>query len=114
MSVRKAGVIGIIVISVLVYFAFTKDIPFTNGYQVNAYFTNAANIQPKAQVRIAGVKVGTVRKVERGEGSTTKVVMDLDEKALPIRQDAAARIRFRIFLEGNPFVDLSAGHSGIA
>lgn len=112
MSLRKAGIIGIVVISVLVYFAFTKNIPFTHGYTVNAYFTNAANIQPKAQVRIAGVKVGTVAKVERGNGSTTKVVMSLDKKALPIRQDAAARIRFRIFLEGNPFVDLSPGTPG--
>jgi ABC-type transporter Mla subunit MlaD len=112
MSLRKAGIIGIVVLAVLVYFAFTKNIPFTNGYQVNAYFTNAANIQPKAQVRIAGVKVGTVAKVERGDGSTTKVVMNLDKKALPIRQDAAARIRFRIFLEGNPFVDLSPGTPG--
>lgn len=112
MSLRKAGIIGIVVIAVLVYFAFTKNIPFTNGYQVNAYFTNAANIQPKAQVRIAGVKVGTVAKVERGDGATTKVVMNLDEKALPIRADAAARIRFRIFLEGNPFVDLQPGTPG--
>lgn len=112
MSLRKAGIIGIVVIAVLVYFAFTKNIPFTNGYQVNAYFTNAANIQPKAQVRIAGVKVGTVAKVERGNGATTKVVMNLDEKALPIRADAAARIRFRIFLEGNPFVDLQPGTPG--
>lgn len=112
MSLRKAGVIGIIVISVLVYFAFSKNIPFTNGYEVNAYFTNAANIQPRAQVRIAGVKVGIVKKVERGNGATTKVVMSLDEKALPVRQDAAARIRFRIFLEGNPFIDLSPGTPG--
>lgn len=112
MSLRKAGLVGIVTISVLVYFAFSKNIPFTNGYQVTAYFTNAANIQPKAQVRIAGVKVGTVAKVERGDGSTTKVVMSLDEKALPIRRDAAARIRFRIFLEGNPFVDLSPGTPG--
>lgn len=113
MSLRKAGIIGIVVLSILVYFAFTKSIPFTHGYRVNAYFTNAANIQPKAQVRIAGVKVGTVEKVERGNGSTTKVVMELDEKALPVRQDATARIRFRIFLEGNPFVDLQPGTPGM-
>ncbi|MBJ7458163.1 MAG: MCE family protein [Thermoleophilaceae bacterium] len=112
MSLRKAGLIGIIVLSVLVYFAFSKDIPFTGGYEVNAYFNNAANIQPKAQVRVAGVKVGTVARVERGDGATTKVVMTIDKKALPIRQDAAARIRFRIFLEGNPFVDLQPGTPG--
>jgi ABC-type transporter Mla subunit MlaD len=112
MSLLKAGTIGVIVLSVLVYFAFTKSIPFTHGYRVNAYFTNAANIQPRAQVRIAGVKVGLVEKVERGNGATTKVVLELDKKALPIHQDALAKIRFRIFLEGNPFVDLSPGTPG--
>lgn len=111
-SLRKAGIIGIVVISIVVYFAFTKSIPFTHGYQINAYFTNAANIQPKAQVRIAGVNVGQVTKVERGKGATTKVVMELDKKALPVHQDATARMRFRIFLEGNPFVDLQPGTPG--
>jgi len=109
---RKAGIIGLIVISVLVYFAFTKSIPFTHGYRVNAYFNNAANIQPNAQVRIAGVKVGRVEKVERGEGSTTKVVLELDDTARPVRTDATAKIRFRIFLEGNPFVELQPGTPG--
>lgn len=109
---KKAGIIGILVLSVLVYFAFTKSIPFTHGPRINAYFTNAANIQPNAQVRIAGVKVGRVEKVERGNGSTTKVVMEMDENAMPVRTDATARIRFRIFLEGNPFVDLQPGTPG--
>jgi ABC-type transporter Mla subunit MlaD len=110
MSRRRAGIVGVIVISLLVYFAFTKSIPFTHGYQVNAYFTNAANIQPKAQVRIAGVNVGKVAKVERAEGtSQTRVVLELNKDALPIHKNAAAKIRFRIFLEGNPFVDLSPG-----
>ncbi|MGB1582680.1 MAG: MlaD family protein, partial [Solirubrobacterales bacterium] len=107
MSRRKAGVIGLIVLSVLVYFAFTKDIPFTRGYEVNAYFTNAANIQPKSPVRIAGVNVGRVAKVERAKDSNlTKLVLDLDDEALPIHANATAKVRFRIFLEGNAFVDL--------
>lgn len=113
MSRRKAGVIGIIVISVLVYFAFTKDIPFTRGYEVNAYFKNAANIQPKSPVRIAGVNVGKVSKVERVKGtSLTKLVMDMSDEALPIHANATARVRNRIFLEGNAFVDLNPGTPG--
>ncbi len=111
-ALKKAGIIGIIVLGILVYFAFTKAIPFTHGYRVNAYFTNAANIQPNAQVRIAGVNVGRVEKVERGNGSTTKVVMELEDAAKPLRTDATARIRFRIFLEGNPFIDLQPGTPG--
>lgn len=110
MSRRKAGVIGVIVLSILVYFAFTKDIPFTRGYQVNAYFKNAANIQPKSPVRIAGVNVGTVAKVEREDGSNeTKLVLDLKDDALPLHANATAKVRFRIFLEGNAFVDLNPG-----
>lgn len=110
MSRRKAGIIGILVISVLVYFAFTKDIPFTHGYQVNAYFTNASNIQPKAPVRIAGVNIGKVASVSRAKGSAqTRVTLALNKDALPIHANASAKIRFRIFLEGNAFVDLSPG-----
>lgn len=112
MSRRRAGIIGIVVISVLVYFAFTKDIPFTHGHRINAYFTNAANIQPKSPVRIAGVNVGKVAKVERGEGDKkhqTKLVLDLNKEALPVHENASAKIRFRIFLEGNAFVDLNPG-----
>ncbi len=112
-TTRTAGIVGIIVISVLVYFAFTKNIPFTNGYQFSAYFNNAANIQPKAPVRIAGVNVGKVQKVEKPTpNGQTKVVMELKKDALPIHANASAKIRFRIFLEGNPFVDLSPGTPG--
>ncbi|MFY9487998.1 MAG: MlaD family protein [Solirubrobacterales bacterium] len=110
MSRRRAGAVAIVVISILVYFAFSKDIPFTNGYQVNAYFDNAVNIQPKSPVRISGVNVGKVSKVVRDKGSSrVKLVMDLDDDALPIHTDATAKIRFRIFLEGNAFVDLRPG-----
>lgn len=112
MSLMKAGIIGIVVISILVYFAFTKSIPFTGGNEINIYFTNAANIQPKAPVRIAGVNVGKVKSVERGNGSTTKIVAELDNEALPVHRNATARIRFRMFLEGNPFVDLQPGTPG--
>ncbi|MFY9265104.1 MAG: MlaD family protein [Solirubrobacterales bacterium] len=110
MSRRRAGAIAIVVISVMAYFAFSKDIPFTSGYRVNAYFDDAANIRPKSPVRISGVNVGKVAKVERDDGSSvTKLVLDLDDQALPIHEDATAMIRFRTFLEGNPFVDLKPG-----
>src|SRR5689334_6378206 len=110
MSRRRAGAIALLVLAVLVYFAFSKDIPFTHGYRVNAYFANAANIKPKAPVRIAGVNVGKVKSVERQPGSSnTKLVLDLKKTALPIHTDATAKVRFRIFLEGNGFVDLKPG-----
>jgi phospholipid/cholesterol/gamma-HCH transport system substrate-binding protein len=110
MSRRNAGLIALAVLAVLVWFAFTKDIPFTHGYRVNAYFVNANNIKPKSPVRIAGVNIGKVAKVERDEGSSqTKLVLDLDKSALPIHSDATAKIRNRIFLEGNGFVEIKPG-----
>ena len=35
--------------------------------------------------------------------------MEIDEKGLPIHKDATLKIRPRIFLEGNFFVDLKPG-----
>ena len=35
--------------------------------------------------------------------------MEIDEKGLPIHKDATLKIRPRIFLEGNFFVDLTPG-----
>jgi ABC-type transporter Mla subunit MlaD len=85
-------------------------------------------------VRIAGVNVGEVTKVEpltgaetedlraqaSEEGVTTSneaaqgeqaavVTMELTEDALPLRSDAQLKLRPRLFLEGNYFVDLQPG-----
>ena len=38
--------------------------------------------------------------------------MELKDSALPIHEDATAKIRPRIFLEGNFFVDLKPGTPG--
>lgn len=111
-ALRRAGIIGIVVLSILIYFAFTKSIPFKSGYQISAYFTNAANIRPAAKVRIAGVNIGKVVSVKTVPGSMTQVVMEVNKDALPIRRDATAQIQFRIFLEGNPFINLSPGTPG--
>lgn len=109
-SRRRAGAIAVAVIAVLVYLAFTKDIPFTQGYRMNAYFSNANDVKVRAPVRIAGVNVGRVVEVNKPDDSSkVKVVFELDKSALPIHADATARVRPRIFLEGNGFIDLNPG-----
>jgi ABC-type transporter Mla subunit MlaD len=56
------------------------------------------------------VNVGKVTKVERQEGTNAAVVhMEVEDEGLPIHADATLKIRPRIFLEGNFFVDLSPG-----
>ena len=60
---------------------------------------------------MAGVYVGQVTKVrhERGGTGAADVTMELEDRALPIKRDAELKIRPRLFLEGNFFVDLQPG-----
>jgi ABC-type transporter Mla subunit MlaD len=104
------GAIALVVIAILVFFGFTKHVPFTHGFRVKAVFSNAVSIRPNSPVRIAGVNVGKVKSVARQPGTDAAVVtMEIDDKGLPIHKDATMKIRPRIFLEGNFFVDLKPG-----
>jgi phospholipid/cholesterol/gamma-HCH transport system substrate-binding protein len=111
---RSPVVIGLIasaVVVVLIYLGFTKDIPFTRPFEVNAVFQSAKSIRPGSPVRIAGVEVGKVEEVKPAEegADAAIVVLQIDDDGLPLHTDATAKIRPRIFLEGNFFVDLKSG-----
>jgi phospholipid/cholesterol/gamma-HCH transport system substrate-binding protein len=107
------GLIAIVVICILTYLGFTKDIPFTKGYEVQAVFESANGLRPASPVRIAGVEVGKVKSVEGQDGTNNAVVtMAIDDNGLPLHEDATLKIRPRIFLEGNFFVDLRPGTPG--
>ena len=104
------GLIATAVIVVLLYLGFTKDIPFTKPFEVNAVFESANSIRKDAPVRIAGVNVGKVKEIKPQDGGDgAVVVMQIDDDGLPLHTDATAKIRPRIFLEGNFFVDLTSG-----
>jgi ABC-type transporter Mla subunit MlaD len=103
------GLAALIIVVVGLWLAFTKTIPFTSpGYEVKATFGNAVNIAVKSPVRIAGVNVGKVTDLENN-GDNTIVTVTVDDAGRPIREDAAAQIRPRLFLEGNWFIDLDPG-----
>jgi phospholipid/cholesterol/gamma-HCH transport system substrate-binding protein len=113
MSPFRAGILALVVVGLFTYFGFTKANPFANPYEFKAAFNDVNNLKPKSPVRIAGVEVGKVKKVEpmsesEGDGAAM-VTMELEEKALPIKEDAELKIRPRIFLEGNFFVDVEPG-----
>jgi ABC-type transporter Mla subunit MlaD len=104
------GLVVLILIGIGVFFGFTKHVPFTHGFQVNAVVANANSIRANSPVRIAGVNVGKVKAIERDPDSNASVIkMEIDDKGLPIHKDATLKIRPRIFLEGNFFVELSPG-----
>ena len=105
------GVIALAAVVVMFYLGFSKDIPFKTPYEVNAVFESANSIRPGSPVRIAGVEVGEVKEVKADEDNpeAAVVVLQIDDDGLPLHADATAKIRPRIFLEGNFFVDLTAG-----
>jgi phospholipid/cholesterol/gamma-HCH transport system substrate-binding protein len=105
-----AGMIGLVILCIAVYAAFIHQYPWTNPYELKAVFANANNLAINSPVRTAGVLVGKVTSIESKKGSSASVVtMALEDSALPIHSDATAKIRPRIFLEGNFFVDLKPG-----
>ena len=113
MSYFKAGALALVVIGIAVFLGFTKDIPFTQKPEIKGVFPSATSIRLNSPVRIAGVNVGKVAKVEPQPGSDAAVItMKMNDEGLPIHKDATAKIRPRIFLEGNFFIDLRPGSPG--
>jgi phospholipid/cholesterol/gamma-HCH transport system substrate-binding protein len=103
------AVVFILIFTLGPYLAFTGHVPFTSyGYELNATFSNSADIAVKSPVRIAGVEVGEVISTSRN-GNDTNVTFTVEGSGRPIHDDAYAVIRPRTFLEGNFFVELDPG-----
>jgi ABC-type transporter Mla subunit MlaD len=104
----RYAIVLLVVVAIGVYFGFTKHVPFKHGFQLKAQFNNALNLRPKSPVRIAGVDVGQVTTVTR-EGNLGKITMEINKSGLPIHEDAFVKIRPRVFLEGDWFIELQPG-----
>jgi phospholipid/cholesterol/gamma-HCH transport system substrate-binding protein len=112
-SAFAAGVTGAVVIGIACYFVFGGSLPWAGTpFQLKAVFTSQTELHIPSPVRIAGVDVGEVTSVKRIASSSSRagvVTMSINPDGLPIHADATAKIRPRIFLEGNFYVDLQPG-----
>ena len=110
------GALTLMVIIVASYLGYTKDIPFVNPpFEIQAAFEDSSGIRADSPVRIAGVDVGKVTRIESMGGTDNPaavVTMDINDNGRPIHQDAEMKIRPRIFLEGNFFVEVRPGTPG--
>ncbi len=109
LSYTKVGLLALVVSLTAIYFGFTKSNPFAHHFELRAAFRSTNNIRTSSPVRIAGVTVGKVTKVERNGDRGAIVTLRIDDKGQPVHADAHAAIRPRIFLEGNFFVDVQPG-----
>ena len=107
-----ATAVGVIVLLVVgTWLAFRKELPFRSHFEVDAVVRTANQLRAGSEIRIAGVNVGKVTKVEAvgGGDQAARITLRINEKGRPIHKDARLKIRPRILLEGNFFVDLSPG-----
>jgi len=112
----RFGLFALALTFLVVFLGFMKGIPgLTHHYEVKAMFTSSnqllvgSSIRPGSPVRIAGVDVGSVSGIDRGPGATAIVSLRIKDGGRPLHADATAKIRPRLFLEGNFFVDMTAG-----
>ena len=112
MGVVRAGGLFLAIVLTAVFFGFTKENPFSNPYEMKLAFKSSMNLKPwTSQVRIAGIEVGRVTKTEPlyGRNTGALVTVHIERSGLPVHEDASAKIRQQLFLEGNYFVDLKPG-----
>src|SRR3954447_13258167 len=110
MSPLRAGLIALGLLAVAVYYIFNPHIPFKHHYEIRAVFTNSTLMRPTTPVRIDGFDVGEVVKTERYKKTNLSLVtMRIADRGRPIHVDATMKIRTRLFLEGNYYVDLKPG-----
>ena len=106
----RAGLLTLFLAAVVTYFGFTKAIPFRHHFEIQAVVKSSNLLRPRSPVRIAGVNVGEVVKIGRYKKTDLAVLtLRIDSKGQPIHRDATLKIRPRLFLEGNFYVDLQPG-----
>src|SRR4051795_11770712 len=94
------------------WLSFGGPIPLKpKGYRVHVAFPQATQLGLEADVRVAGVSVGKLRKkVIDPRGNRTLAQLEIDRKYAPLRADTRAILRQKSLL-GETYVELTPGNS---
>lgn len=105
------GILSILGIVAGTTFAFyINKLPMVSqSYELKAEFADAAGLNPENQVRVAGIKVGTVEKVELA-GDRVLVTMKINND-IEIPDDAFAEIKLATIL-GTKYIDIEGKGGG--
>jgi len=89
--------------------AFGGPVPLKpHGYRFQTSFNEATQLAQEADVRMSGVNVGKVKKLELGSDGRTNATIELDNQYAPIPKDAKAILRQKTLL-GETYVELTPG-----
>jgi ABC-type transporter Mla subunit MlaD len=110
------GAVTTLIVVVGVFFSYNANtgLPFVPTYRINAELPSGSSLVNGNEVRIAGVRVGTVSRVEpiqMDDGRTiVNLQLKLDQSASPIPDDSTVVVRQRSAL-GLKYLLLSPGDS---
>lgn len=108
----RNGLIFLAVTGFLLYCGYTRSIPFVgkDGDIVKAQFAAATNLHNGNVVRVEGVDVGKVTKIERDpSGKGALVSMRVKQKGFRLHTDAHAALYWRTLLARNMYIELTPG-----
>ena len=115
-SPTMVGALTVLVAVVAVFLAYNANsgLPFVPVYRLTAQVPNSNSLTENAEVRIGGVRIGVVDKVDPVLGAdgqiSARLGMKIDRKYSPIATDSTVLVRARSAL-GLKYVELTPGHS---
>jgi phospholipid/cholesterol/gamma-HCH transport system substrate-binding protein len=111
--------VGLVVILSLAMLAFTilyigsgGGSPWARKYEVKTIMTDVSGLKPGAPVRVGGVEVGTVKKVDLAGAGMVEVTMRLDRRVKDRVTTESRATLGSVGLLGEKAVDISAANTG--
>ncbi len=115
----KVGLLALAAIILIVTFAYMMGLvaPFSNTYDLNVMYNYAGGIEEGSPVRVMGIKVGKVKKINfepgykspNGEEVKLRIQITVDKKAWPtLRKDSKFFINLAGVI-GEKFLEISPG-----
>ena len=95
---------------IFLWLSFGGPIPLQpQGYRVDVTFPEASNLAQEADVRISGINVGKVKKLDfQKQPPGTVATLEIDSRFAPVPADVRATLRQKTLL-GETYVELTPG-----
>ena len=109
-SAAKIGAFMLIILGILGFFILKiEDLHVGSGNmrQIRVRFDNVAGLDERSAVRIAGVRKGTVRKIQVLPNGDAEVTLEVDDD-VPLRENASARVA-NLGLLGEKYIEIDPG-----
>ena len=109
----RIAVIGIVLLTTLFVLAINfQRLPLVGaGKEYRAEFTDAAGLVSGEEVRVAGIKVGTVTGIKLGRGAPARVVVTFTVKGVDLGRRTSAGIEVKTLL-GQHFLSVTPAGRG--